>query len=228
MDNDDALALRLARNLDAAFPDLVAGHASRLYTIALRLLGDATDAEEVAQDTLVRAHRAMAGYSSTRIAELRLRPWLAAIAVNLARNRRRRISDRHPAESIERMVESGFDLRDDGKADPPMTALRRESLTELAQLLLGLPPTLRSAIVLRHVDGLSVAETAAALGRPEGTVKAQVARGLDRLRAMLEARQPAFDRPMTPPATGGRRPPATATPLPDVMDGRMLAAEVLR
>jgi RNA polymerase sigma factor (sigma-70 family) len=229
MDNDDALALRLARDLDAAFPDLVSGHADRLYTIALRLLGNASDAEEVAQDTFVRAHRAMAGYSSTRIADLRLRPWLAAIAVNLARNRRRRISDRHPAESMEPLVESGFDLRDDDRSDPPTTTLRRESATELAHLLLGLPAALRTAVVLRHVDGLSVAETAAALGRPEGTVKAQVSRGLERLRAMLET-QPRSDGAVAPRSHGGPRSTTPAAPpRSDVMAGRMLTAtEVLR
>jgi len=94
MDDDDRLASRLARDLDAAFPELVVGHADRLYSIALRLLGSRSDAEEVAQDVLVRAYRAMAGYDSARIAELRLRPWLASIAVNLARNKRRRMTDR--------------------------------------------------------------------------------------------------------------------------------------
>src|SRR5881296_3390340 len=96
MDTDVALAKRLARDLDAAFPVLVDAHQDRLYTIALRLLGDRRDAEEVAQDTLVRAFRAMQGYGHDRIATLRLRPWLASIAVNLARNRRRRADDRRP------------------------------------------------------------------------------------------------------------------------------------
>ena len=62
MDADAALANGLARDLDAAFPLLVADHQDRLYTIALRLLGDRRDAEEVAQDALVRAFRAMRGY----------------------------------------------------------------------------------------------------------------------------------------------------------------------
>jgi RNA polymerase sigma-70 factor, ECF subfamily len=196
MDNDDALAARLARDLDGAFPDLVAGHADRLYTIAVRLLGDPSDAEEVAQDALVRAHRAMAGYAADRIRELRLRPWLAAIAVNLARNRRRRYLDRHPMESLEPLAAAGFDPRDAGHADPPAVTGARESADELAQLLLELPASLRAAIVLRHVDGMSIAEIAQALGRPEGTVKAHVSRGLDRLRARLEG-DARFGRPAT-------------------------------
>ena len=186
MDTDAALATRLSRDLEAAFPELVTGHQDRLYTIALRLLGDRRDAEEVAQDALVRAFRAMAGYPRDRTAALRLRPWLASIAVNLARNRRRRLDDRRPPSPLEPMLEAGFDLPADRRQRPDEEASRRDTQRELAAALLRLAPAVRAAIVLRHVDGLSVAEAAEALGRPEGTVKAQVHRGLRELRLILE------------------------------------------
>jgi RNA polymerase sigma-70 factor (ECF subfamily) len=187
MDTDVRLAARLAADLDRAFPALVNDHRDRLYTIALRILGDPRDAEEVAQDALVRAYRAIAGYPPTRTIELRLRPWLAAIAVNLARNRRRRHDDRRPPVQLEALLSDGFDRADEAAPDGPASALRRERVADLAELLLELPPAIRVAVVLRHVDGLSVAETAEALGRPEGTVKAQVSRGLDRLRILISA-----------------------------------------
>jgi RNA polymerase sigma factor (sigma-70 family) len=187
MDTDVALASRLARDLEAGFPDLVDQHQDRLYTIALRLLGDRRDAEEVAQDAFVRAFRAMQGYRRDRILELRLRPWLASIAVNLARNRRRRAADRQPPSPLEPMLDAGFDVAGDGRSLPDVRVDRRETQRDLAAALLRLTPSVRAAVVLRHVDGLSVAETAAALGRPEGTIKAQVHRGLRDLRAVLEA-----------------------------------------
>src|SRR4028118_2318991 len=87
---DDTLPAALATDLDGAFETLVRSHQDRLYTIALRLLGDPRDAEEVAQDAFVRAHRAIAEYPPERTRELRLRPWLATIVVNLCRNRGRR------------------------------------------------------------------------------------------------------------------------------------------
>ena len=187
MDTDAALANRLSRNLDEAFPALVAEHADRLYTIALRLLGDRRDAEEVAQDALVRAYRAMGGYPRERVASLKLRPWLASIAVNLARNRRRRLDDRNPPNQLEPMLDGGFDLPTDARSwgAPGSTADRHETQRELAAALLRLNATVRAAVVLRHVDGLSLAETAEALGRPEGTIKAQVHRGLRELRIIL-------------------------------------------
>ena len=215
MDTDAHLAARLATDLDRAFPTLVADHRDRLYTIALRLLGDPRDAEEVAQDALVRAYRAIGGYTPQRTAELRLRPWLASIAVNLARNRRRRHEDRQPPARLDPLLDGGFDRADDRAPTGAALVARREDLAELAALLLELPPTLRSAVVLRHVDGLSVAEAAAALGRPEGTIKAQVARGLDRLRARLAATLDADSA-------------ALSVPNPHVSAGRVFAAaEVL-
>jgi RNA polymerase sigma factor (sigma-70 family) len=186
MDTDAALATRLSRDLDGAFPALVAEHQDRLYTIALRLLGDRRDAEEVTQDALVRAFRAIAGYPRDRTAALRLRPWLASIAVNLARNRRRRLDDRRPPSQLEPLLEAGFDPPVEGRSRPDAAAARRETQRELAAALLRLTPAVRTAIVLRHVNGLSVAETAEALGRPEGTIKAQVHRGLRELRVLLD------------------------------------------
>jgi RNA polymerase sigma-70 factor (ECF subfamily) len=186
MDADLALAARLADDLDGSFGALVEGHQDRLYTIALRLLGDHRDAEEVAQDVFVRAYRAIAGYDAARIRDLRLRPWLASIAVNLSRNRRRRLDDRTPPLQLEPIVEAGGEPpgSEEG-ASPHDRAARRETIRSLAAALLELPPGPRAAVVLRHVDGLSVAETAAALDRPEGTVKAQVSRGLAQLRIHL-------------------------------------------
>jgi RNA polymerase sigma-70 factor (ECF subfamily) len=206
MDSDAALATRLAADVEKAFPALVASHQDRLYSIALRLLGDRRDAEEVAQDALVRAFRAMRDYPRERVAALRLRPWLASIAVNLARNRRRRIEDRQPPAALEPLLDLGFDPPTDGRAGPGASADRRETQRELAAALLLLTPAVRAAIVLRHVDGLSVAEAAEALGRPEGTVKAQVHRGLRELRALLEA---SSELPST-----NRTPMRAAGPLP--------------
>lgn len=185
MDPDDALLARLAVDLDRAFPALVEAYAGRLYTIAHRCLGVPSDAEEVAQDALVQAHAALGTYEAERIRALRLRSWLATITVNLARNRRRRVADRWPPASLEPLAAAGLEPHAPAIGGPVEIVERRDARRRLAEALLRLSPSLRDAIVLRHVDGLSVAETAAALGRPEGTIKAQVHRGLAELRLHL-------------------------------------------
>jgi RNA polymerase sigma-70 factor (ECF subfamily) len=180
-----ALTAALARNLDATFEALVRSQQDRLYTIALRMLADPGDAEEVVQDAFVRAYRALGTYDRRRIEDLQLRPWLTTIVLNACRNRARR---RRPAT----VPLDGPDeerspvLVRDERPEPHDAALRREAAHHWAALVAALPVTYRAPVVLRHVDGLSYAEMSVALGRPEGTLKAQVHRGLALLRGAVE------------------------------------------
>lgn len=188
MDTDSRLIAGLARDFDGTFERVVLTHQDRLYSIALRMLGDPRDAEEAAQDAFVRAYRALAAYAPERVRELRLRPWLATIVLNLCRSRLTR-GPRRPGAPLS-LDAPGFDAYDppsDSSTGPERTAERRAASATWAELLLTLPPAYRSAIVLRHVDGLSYPEVAEALDRPEGTVKAQVHRGLAMLRAAYDA-----------------------------------------
>ena len=180
MDDFD-LADALAHDLDAAFEAFVRAHADRCYAIALRVLGNQHDAEEVAQDALVRAYRAMAAYEASRIRELRLRPWLATIVVNLCRNRLRR--GHHVTVPLEEVVADGREPTAPRDEAPAALAEAADSRERLGMLLASLPERYRIPVVLRHVDDLSYAELAEVLGRPEGTLKAQVHRGLAMLRA---------------------------------------------
>jgi RNA polymerase sigma-70 factor (ECF subfamily) len=175
---DAALIRQLAADLDATFPSLVADQQDRLFTIAVRVLGNRSDAEEAAQDAFVRAYRALAGYPTERIRELRLRPWLTTIVLNVCRNRTR----------VRRVAttELAFEPAAEPVTDPFATRHARDLW---ARLLSSLPPAQRTAIVLRHVDGLSYTEMAEALGRPEGTLKAQVHRGLAALQTAFLAAQ---------------------------------------
>jgi RNA polymerase sigma-70 factor (ECF subfamily) len=184
---DDDLRPGLAGELDTTFVTLVRAHEDRLFSLALRFLGDAADAEEVVQDGFVRAYRALTDYEAPRIAELQLRPWLSAIVLNLCRTRYRRRARTRIA-----MVAGGLDdrrLEAPAAETPHERSARRESTQRWADLVGRLPVLYRAAIVLRHVDGLSYQEMSHVLGRPEGTVKAQVHRGLALLRAAVEADQ---------------------------------------
>jgi RNA polymerase sigma-70 factor (ECF subfamily) len=181
------LTRALAADLDGAFERLVLTQQDRLYSIALRMLGDARDAEEVAQDALVRAHRALASYDADRIVDLQLRPWLTTIVLNLCRNRtRRRLPTTQPLDGDDdHSLPAAAVASTDRHGSPHESALHRESARRCASLVATLPMRYRAAVVLRHVDGLSYAEMAIALGRPEGTLKAQVHRGLALLRVGL-------------------------------------------
>ncbi len=181
--DDTELVLRLARDLDGSFEALVHAHVDRCHAIALRLTGNPHDAEEITQDALVRAYRALAGYEPDRIRELRLRPWLATIVLNLSRNRAR--TRRVPSTPLAPLVEAGWEPAADASTDPSTLAQAAAQRERLAAHLAALPERYRVPVVLRHVDDLSYAELAEVLGRPEGTLKAQVHRGLAMLRAAM-------------------------------------------
>jgi RNA polymerase sigma factor (sigma-70 family) len=167
----DDLCDRLARDLDEAFPDLVRWMQDPIYSGLRRIHG--SDAEDLAQEAFIRAYRALQGYSAERVRALQLRGWMWTIALNLGRNALRDRARRPlPVEVDDRYAVNDPEPPDEVSWD------RRLGALSLAQ---------RRAVVLRHVAGLSVAETALALGRPEGTVKADVHRGLEKLKTILEA-----------------------------------------
>ncbi len=179
--NADPLCARLADDLDSAFAELVVEHQRLVFGIALRVVGDYA-AEDVAQEVFVRAYRALRRYPAQRVLELRLRPWLGRLTINLARNALR---GRRPTTDITDLADHPQST-DDG---PHQHAQRREERHMWARLLAGLPPRYRSAVALRHVDELSYAELAETLGRPVGSVKSDVHRGIALLRAAYDAEQ---------------------------------------
>jgi len=181
---NDPLCARLADGLDEAFPELVVQHQQLVFGIAERVVGDSA-AEDVAQEVFVRAYRALGRYPAERVRELRLRPWLGRMTINLARNTLR---GRRPTTDLADLA----DLADHPQSTengPHQHAQRREERRMWARLLAGLPPRYRLAVALRHVDELSYAELAETLGRPVGSVKSDVHRGIALLRAAYDAEQ---------------------------------------
>lgn len=184
------LAQRLADDLDGNFEALVVALQGPVYRFAYRWCGNAQDAEEIAQDAFVRAYRALQGYAPERIADLALRPWMLAIALNVARNRVR--GKRLPLDPLD----TAEGLIDDASEAPDRFSERQETSAQLEDALLALPPRYRGPVILRHVLGLSYDEIGAALEQPAGTAKSNVHRGIQLLRDRLTAleRVPALTR----------------------------------
>jgi RNA polymerase sigma-70 factor (ECF subfamily) len=171
----DDLTAALARDLDSAFTTLVESAGPGLYSGLRRLCGDHQEAEDLTQETFIRAYRALGEFDRERFEELRLSPWLWTIALNLGRNHLRNRSRRPTL--VEMHANPAVD-----DPEPPDLAAWDARLT-------ALPLNQRRAVVLRHVVGLGIGEIVEATGRPEGTVKADIHRGLDRLRRVMEQEQ---------------------------------------
>ena len=178
----DELPARLASDLDGSFEDLVRGHQDLVFGVALRVVRDSGRAEDVAQEAFVRAYRALKKYPRQRIRELRPRPWLARIAINLARNDVRRVRAHDDLAAVGDRAAAP----DEG---PAGLAERRDERNMWSRLLAQLPPRYGLAVALRHVDGLSYDELSQTLDRPLGSVKSDVHRGVALLRAAYDAEQ---------------------------------------
>ena len=167
----DDLTDALATDLDGTFSSVVERMGSRLYWGLRRMSGDHQEAEDLTQETFIRAYTALCGYPAPRIRSLSLEPWLWTIALNLGRNHLRDMA-RRPTYQAE---------VDQGTNDPEMV-----DGAAWDRRLSGLNHHQRTAVVLRHVVGMGICEISEVTGRPEGTVKADIHRGLARLRQAIE------------------------------------------
>ena len=170
---------RLAADVDAAFTTFLAHHQDLVYGIAWRMTERPADAEDLAQDAFVSAYRALRTYPPERVRSLQTRGWMAAIVANAARNRARGRRRQPTSVTIDEPLADSLAERGPG---PEAIVQQRDTARAWRARLDALPARYREAVGLRHVDGLSYPEVAAALGRPLGTVKSDVHRGVRLLR----------------------------------------------
>lgn len=181
---DENLVGALVTDLDTGFVALFNALRHVVFSTALRVSGRWADAEDLTAEAFLRAYRALSDYPPDRILELKPRAWLLTIVLNTWRNNQREKS-RRPADYLADPPDPP-----DPDSDVERTVGKRETGRELADLLNALPDEQRVAVVLRHVVDLPVAEVAEVLGRPTGTVKAQISRGLRRLRELYPTEVP--------------------------------------
>jgi RNA polymerase sigma-70 factor (ECF subfamily) len=149
----------------------------RVFGVAVRMLGNRTDAEDVAQEVFLRVYRAIGSFRG----EAKLSTWLYGIASNLCLNRlvsadRRRV--RHDDDAIMRAPSEA--------ADAATTIERNEVDTALRQAIAELPDERRIVVVLRDLEGLSYDEIAQALDLEPGTVRSRLHRARLDLKSKME------------------------------------------
>jgi RNA polymerase sigma-70 factor (ECF subfamily) len=175
----DAELLRRAQSGDeAAFGELVDRHGNELYGLAYFLTGQASDAEDVVQETFLGAYEGLARF------ELRssIRTWLRRILVKQAARHQRSQRVRKAVRPMDLSAASkallgGTTLRD--------TAVSNEIRMDVLDVLQTLSPEHKEIVVLRELDGLSYTEIADVLGIPEGTVESRLFRARQELKELL-------------------------------------------
>jgi RNA polymerase sigma-70 factor (ECF subfamily) len=182
---DQADMARLAAGHDAALNDLMARHAAPVFHFLYRMLGNADDANDLAQETFVRVYRARDRFKSGQ----RFSVWLFTIAANLARNHLRWRS-RHPDVPLDEEADGlGPGLRErlaTDTATPGEAAEAAERAAAVRTAVRALPDDLREAIVLCEWEDRAVAEAAAVLQTTPKAVESRLYRARQLLRERLK------------------------------------------
>jgi RNA polymerase sigma-70 factor (ECF subfamily) len=182
--SDLELVRRAQRGERGAFDLLVLRYQHKVIKLVARLLRDPAEAEDVAQEAFVKAYRALASFRG----DSAFYTWLYRIAVNTARNamasRQRRPLDYEAelSDSEQSNVESRLRHSD----TPEASVLSEEIRETVNRAVSDLPEDLRTAIILREVEGLSYEEIAAAMDCPVGTVRSRIFRAREAIDRSLK------------------------------------------
>ena len=187
--SDEQLMLRVGQGDRGAFDEIVRRYTRKMINLAYQITSDRDLAEDIAQETFLRAYKSAARY--TEIA--RFSTWLYTIAINLCRNelRRRKFKPYSLEEMAEREDEGKMRIDIADETHMPDTDLERREITAHVRRAISMVPSkFRVALVLRDIQGLSYEEVVGILGLPEGTVKSRINRGRLRVKEILS---PIFD-----------------------------------
>ncbi len=185
---DQELVKRVQRGDMAAFDLLVRKYQHRIAALIGRYVADWSECQDVAQETFIRAYRAIGSFRG----DAQFYTWLHRIAVNTAKNHLVSLGRRPPGSDIDvedaEQFDSGVRLRDTDTPEREM--MRRQMEQTVLRAVEQLPEELRIAITLREVDGLSYDEIAQRMGCPVGTVRSRIFRARE---AIDEELKPLMD-----------------------------------
>jgi RNA polymerase sigma factor (sigma-70 family) len=181
-ESDEALAARHLQGDPEAFDELVRRYMTPIYNLAWRLTRDPMEAENITQESFLRALTALPRVSLAQP----LKPWLFKIAVNLCRQWAERKKPQLFSE-FEKTGASEIEAVPDGAA-PPLEQLVDDELRARVRTEVDRLPSLdQTVIVLRYVEALSYEQIAEALDLPLNTVRTRLRRAKQKLRTALEA-----------------------------------------
>ena len=168
-----------------AFEDLVAAYEKNVYNLALRMTGNAQDAEDMAQEAFIKAYNSLSHFRG----DSKFSVWLYRIVSNVCLDFLRR-QNRRPASSLSQEDDDGEEVQLDvpDESQSPELLLERQLTREAVQRgLQALSEEQRQILLLREIQGLSYEEIAQALDLEEGTVKSRIFRARKKLCAFLLA-----------------------------------------
>jgi RNA polymerase sigma-70 factor, ECF subfamily len=199
----DLLVERARRGDPSAFDALVRRFRPRIYALALHLTGSPSDADDIAQEALVEAYRHVRHFEGRS----QFFTWLYRITMNRALNAQRKTKLRSSVFLDDARVEAALAV--DAPNDPRLRLSLRETYATLVYALDALSPSLKSAVVLTSLSGLSYDEAAVVLGTSAGAVAVRIHEARKQLKLALAA----AERTRGKPSTARAERPASSTSL---------------
>jgi RNA polymerase sigma-70 factor (ECF subfamily) len=182
-ETDEQLMLRVGQGDKGAFDEIVRRYTRKMVNLAYQIVGDRDLAEDIGQETFLRAYKSAARYREIS----KFSTWLYTIAINLCRNELRR--RKFKTYSLEGMAERDDDkLRidiADEKRKPDLDFERKETGRLVREAVAQLPEKFKTPLVLRDIQQLSYEEIGDIMNLPEGTVKSRINRGRLRVKEIL-------------------------------------------
>lgn len=177
--HEDKLISKAVSGDGAAFSELMTMHEKRMYAVALRMCGNREDAQDCLQDAMIRIYRSISGFKG----QSSFGTWVYRITMNTCLDELRKRKSRQSA-SLDNLVESGFSPTD-GVNTPEKQAVNSEQRRVLNTAIQSLPEEMRSAIVLRDIQGFTYDEIAEMQDANIGTIKSRISRAREKLRQIL-------------------------------------------
>lgn len=184
-DSDQMLVARVQRGDKTAFDVLVRKYQHKIVKLVMRYVHDSSEALDVAQEAFIKAYRALPGFRG----DSAFYTWLYRIAINTAKN--------YLVAENRRPVDHGVDLQDPEQYEmqarlrdmdtPERLLLTEEIQHTVEKAIQELPEDLRTAIVLREIDGMSYEEIAHAMSCPVGTVRSRIFRAREAIDGKLKS-----------------------------------------
>jgi len=189
MDQNEQLLLEKAKAGDvAAFEELIEAYQKKVYNLALRIIGNADDAADLAQEAFIRIFKAISGFKE----QSSFSTWVYRITTNVCLDEIRRRKNRKVISLDEEIHVDDGDLKRQVVSDEtgPDEAAEREELRRVVnEAISSLPVEQRTAITLRDLNGMSYEQIAQILNCPAGTVKSRINRARQALKNVLSAKR---------------------------------------
>ena len=184
LSSDEKLVERCLQGDDAAWEQIVTSYTKRIYNLGYRYTNRRDEAEDLAQDILVRVYQNL---KSFRADAGTFQNWILKVGRNLIIDHYRQTRRFQQAAGTEEL--ESMNLKDEKVPDPERTVARDENARFLREGLQALSPELKEAIILRDIEEMAYLEIAELLGIPEGTVKSRINRGRLELAKLLSKRR---------------------------------------